>query len=218
MKYVIILFLFTILLGCEDEYNADSADTIDPAVESLIEEINEKLTESNLTDESSNSIDSNGNQESVEEHDDDNIDLTEEEEAEEVDLSQYSSEDIEYARIWLQLGLNQEIDELNVTIIPAGSPIHPTFEQSALYPEDVVQLTGPRLIDGSVIYSSNGDGTINIYHVPLRWEANTPEDFDEEDMIIFTESIVENTELIEVEVGEDQEVIELIKKIKKHGG
>ncbi len=85
-------------------------------------------------------------------------------------LSEYSSEEIEYARVWLQLGPNQEVDELNVRYIPAGEPINPDDDTSANYPEDVIQLAGSRLVDGAVTYSGNGDGTINVYNVPLRWE------------------------------------------------
>ncbi|SES18263.1 hypothetical protein SAMN04487944_12241 [Gracilibacillus ureilyticus] len=77
-------------------------------------------------------------------------------------LSEYSSEQIEYARVWLQLGPNQEIDELNVWHIEAGEPLNPTDEKSAAYPEDVIQLAGSRLVDGSVTYSGNGDGTAII--------------------------------------------------------
>lgn len=83
-------------------------------------------------------------------------------------LGQYTSEQIEYARVWSQLGPNQAIDELNVQHIKAGAPINPNDETSILYPEDVIQLSGSRLVDGVVTYSSNGNGTINVYNVPLR--------------------------------------------------
>ncbi|MCM3739507.1 hypothetical protein M3210_04410 [Oceanobacillus luteolus] len=134
---------------------------------------------------------------------------------EEVDLlSTYSSEQIEYARVWLQLGPNQEIDELYVTHIPEGEAVNPNAESSATYTEEVVQLTGSRLVEGSVTYSSNGDGTINVYFVPSHWETNTPEGFTDEDLRIFTESIVNNTDLVYIEPGHDDEVISLIKKIR----
>lgn len=81
-------------------------------------------------------------------------------------MSKYSSTEIEYARIWLQLGPNQEIDELKVLHILAGEPINPDDDTSASYPENVVQLAGPHLMDGSVTYSGNGDGTINVYTNP----------------------------------------------------
>ncbi|MCF3943636.1 hypothetical protein [Oceanobacillus alkalisoli] len=128
-------------------------------------------------------------------------------------LAAYTNEEIEYARIWLQLGDNQNVDELNVRHIAKGEPLNPNAESSAVYPEDVIQLTGARLIDGSITYSGNGDGTINRYYVPLRWEKNTPDDFSEEDMKIFTESIITTTKLISIDPTEGEEVISLIEKI-----
>lgn len=120
-------------------------------------------------------------------------------------LSDYSNEQIEYARIWLQLGPNQELDELFVRHIPAGEPLHPEDETSVGYPEEVIQLSGTRLVDGSVTYSGNGDGTINVYNVPLRWDGVYPAGEE------FYQEIVDNTELVSVNTGDDQEVISLIK-------
>lgn len=125
-------------------------------------------------------------------------------------LSEYSNEEIEYARVWLLLGPNQEIDELNVHLIPAGTAINPNDETSAVYPEEVIQLTGSRLVDGSVTYSGNGEGTINIYNVPLRWETTTPDELDENYMREHTESIIEDTETVYVDPGSENEIIELI--------
>ncbi|CAG9621318.1 hypothetical protein [Sutcliffiella rhizosphaerae] len=125
-------------------------------------------------------------------------------------LSEFSSEQIEYARVWLQLGVNQDLDELYARYIPAGEPINPNDETSANYPENVIQLSGSRMIDGSVTYSGNGDGTINVYNVPLRWETNVPEGLDENYMKELTESIIENTELIYVDPGNEEDIITLI--------
>jgi hypothetical protein len=124
-------------------------------------------------------------------------------------LSPYSSEQIEYARVWLQLGANQDIDGLYVERIPADTPLNPDDETSGVYPEDVIQLAGSRLVDGSVTYSGNGDGTINVYNVPLRWDGEYPagEEF-------YTE-IIDNTELVPVDVGEDAEVVRLIGLLKE---
>lgn len=132
-------------------------------------------------------------------------------------LSGYSSKQIEYARVWLLLGPNQGIDELNVHLIPAGTPINPNDETSANYPEDVIQLAGSRLVDGSVTYSGNGDGTINVYNVPLRWETNVPDDLPENYMRELTREIIENTELVYVDPGEDDKISELIKLQKVQG-
>ncbi|PSL41578.1 hypothetical protein B0H99_102262 [Planomicrobium soli] len=120
-------------------------------------------------------------------------------------LSDYSSQEIEYARVWLQLGANQDIDGLYVNYMPAGTPLNPDDETSGTYPEDVIQLAGSRLVDGSVTYSGNGDGTINVYNVPLRWDGNYPAGED------FYSEIINNTELVPIDVGDDKEVIRLIK-------
>ena len=125
-------------------------------------------------------------------------------------LSQYSSEQIEYARVWLQLGPNQDIDGLYVRHIPAGTPLNPNDDTSLSYPEDVIQLAGSRLVDGSVTYGGNGDGTINVYNVPLRWDGSYPVGEN------FYTDIIENTKLVYVDPGDDEEIIELIKLLNVH--
>ncbi|MBZ5201552.1 hypothetical protein HU147_10025 [Planomicrobium chinense] len=124
-------------------------------------------------------------------------------------LAPYTSEQIEYARVWLQLGPNQDIDGLYVERISADTPLNPDDETSGVYPEDVIQLAGSRLVDGSVTYSGNGDGTINVYNVPLRWDGEYPagEEF-------YTE-IIDNTELVPIDVGKDEAVIRLIQLLKE---
>lgn len=123
-------------------------------------------------------------------------------------LSGYSTEQIEYARVWLQFGANQEIDGLYVNKIPEGTPLNPDDETSAAYPEDVIQLAGSRLVDGSVTYSGNGDGTVNLYNVPLRWDGEYPAG-----EAFYTE-IIENTELVAIDPGNDEEVIRLIELLQ----
>jgi hypothetical protein len=122
-------------------------------------------------------------------------------------LSQYSSQEIEYARIWLQLGPNQDIDELNVLLIPAGTPLNPNDTTSGSYPEDVIQLAGSRLVDGSITYSGNGDGTINIYNVPLRWDGKYPAGEK------FYKEIIENTKQAYINPSNDEKVVKLINKL-----
>lgn len=131
----------------------------------------------------------------------------------ETKLSRYSTEQIEYARVWLLLGENKVVDELNVTKIPAGTLINPNDKTSTTYPIDVIQLAGSRLVDGSVTYSSNGDGTIKVYNVPLRWETNVPEDLDKDYMKTYTQSIIDEAKAVDVDLGNDNDVIELIKAL-----
>ncbi|MDL5612758.1 hypothetical protein [Bacillus halotolerans] len=123
-------------------------------------------------------------------------------------LAEYSSEKIEYARVWLQLGANQEIDELNVRHISAGEPINPNDDTSAGYPEDVIQLAGSRLVDGSVTYSGNGDGTIKVYDVPLRWDSS--DDLSKGVMWEVTEDIIKNAKTVYVDTGDSEKIKRLI--------
>ncbi|MEZ3608258.1 hypothetical protein OB894_16470 [Bacillus subtilis] len=126
-------------------------------------------------------------------------------------LAAYSSEKIEYARVWLQLGPNQEIDELNVRHISAGEPINPNDDTSASYPEDVTQLAGSRLVDGSV---TNGDGTIHVYNVPLRWDS--ADDVEKGVMREVTENIIKNRKTVYVDTGDNEKIKRIIDIMKIH--
>lgn len=207
MKKLTILLYFSVallmLVGCAGNTNEDStADSSDnnSAIES-------KEGDASETDE----------RKSIDESDDgavsdstENRDVGVDTKEKENSLSGYSAEQIEYARVWLQLGPNQAIEELNVNKIPAGTAINPNDETSAVYPIDVIQLAGSRLVDGSVTYSGNGDGSINVYNVPLRWETNVPEDLEKDYMSKYTQSIIDDAELIYVDPGNNEEIRELI--------
>ncbi|RSU06258.1 hypothetical protein CBF30_10565 [Vagococcus entomophilus] len=125
-------------------------------------------------------------------------------------LSPYTDEQIEYASVWLSLGVNQQIDELNVLRIPAGTLINPNDTSSAVYPVNTIQLCGSRLIDASVTYSRNNDGTITVYNVPQRWEANLPEGLDKNYMKQYTQSLIDNGQIKRVEMGAPENIIKLI--------
>lgn len=129
-------------------------------------------------------------------------------------LAAYSSEKIEYARVWLQLGPNQEIDELNVRHISAGEPINPNDNTSASYPEDVIQLAGSRLVDGSITYHGNGDGTILVYNVPLRWDS--ADDLDQGVMQEVTENIIKSAKKVYVDPSDNEKIKQLIDIMNIH--
>ncbi|WEA42128.1 hypothetical protein [Priestia aryabhattai] len=153
-------------------------------------------------DENSDSISSGNSNSKVSQKEDQKI------------LSDYTSKQIEYARIWLQLGPNQEIEELNVHHISAGELVNIYDDTSASYPKDVVTLEGSRSVDGSVTYSSNGNGTINVYNVPSHWPSSAQ--VDKGSMKNYTEDIIRNTKLVHVDPGEDKKIIELINIMKIH--
>jgi hypothetical protein len=128
-------------------------------------------------------------------------------------LSHYTDDQIEYARIWLQLGTNQEIDTLDVQKIPAGTPIVPSIPDSAVFPEDVIQLSGGRRVDGSVTYGSNHNGTINVYNVPINlyWEFYAPNGtLDVETLKAEAQKVLTTTQLVSVAVGDPTQVKRLI--------
>lgn len=220
-KYYCTLTLFLLgllLVGCSSnapdvEADLSSVNTSNDQVEKEENTIekedyeNEKEDESSLIDDTNNNVENNpSDKESTTVNGKTNENFNEKENDKQLD--QYSSKDIEYARVWLQLGPNQDIDALYVTHILAGTLLNPDDETSVSYPEDVIQLAGSRLVDGFVTYSSNGDGTINVYKVPLRWDVKIPAGEK------FYKDIIENTELVYVDPGEDNKVIQLIKKIK----
>lgn len=145
----------------------------------------------------------------------DSIDLEEATSQEQSDtkedsLSGYPSEKIEYARVWLQVIGNGDVEELNVRHISAGEQLNPYDDKSVEYPEDVIVLTGKAIADGTVTYSGNGDGTINVYDVPSHWPSSEQ---IEESMEEYTQGIVDGTEKVSVDAGDEEEVVGLIEKI-----
>lgn len=211
--FIFALFIFA---GCSDNSNEETStdSTENSSAEEDINETDE--SKSTSASENANEVTSeastNTNSESATTE---GSNSSAEGEKEEI-LSAYSSEQIEYARIWSQHGPNQELDTLYVLHISAGERINPNDDTSVSYPEDVIQLAGTRLVDGSVTYSGNGDGTINVYNVPLRWENNVPEDLDENFMSNYTQSIIDETELVYIEPESNQAIIDLIKKVEIH--
>lgn len=131
-------------------------------------------------------------------------------------LNNYSAEEIEYARVWNQLGPMKNdmkgMDSLNVQQIPKGSKVNPQAEDSAVYQEDVVKLDAPMRAGGSVTYSSNGDGTINVYNkVPYDWRNST----DHADMKAATTQVIEeDIETVTVDTGNDKTIADLAGKVK----
>lgn len=225
MRYEIValLFLLALLGGCgstvEEEAEGDSSAN-EHSSES-VEEADEagEISEAPPEKEAEDQLNSEDDRERNEANDSNEVSLKETENnesnetapnSEDDALAAYSAEEIEYARVWLQLGPNQEVDELNVHFIPAGEPLNPDDATSTTYPEDVIQLAGARLVDGSITYHGNGDGTIHVYQVPLRWDGNYPAGED------FYKEIIENTELEYVDPGNDEDVVELINVLNIH--
>ncbi|MCY9374837.1 hypothetical protein MOF34_06730 [Bacillus sp. T17B1] len=205
-----LLLIALLLAGCTGSKNEESKQSseTDSAVQS--EENHNKTEDSNKIGKDQSEPTTASEESAMDESSEISSEEVRNEEKGEEDnvLSAYSSEKIEYARVWLQLGPNQEIDELNVRHISAGELINPNDDTSASYPEDVIQLAGSRLVDGSVTYHGNGDGTIHVYNVPLRWDS--ADDLDQGVMQEVTENIIKNAKKVYVDPGDNEKIKRLI--------
>lgn len=211
-----LLLIALLLAGCtgsKNEESKQSSDT-DSAVQS--EQIHNKTENSNKIGKDQSEPTTASEESAMDESSETSSEEVKNEEKGKEDnvLAAYSSEKIEYARVWLQLGSNQEIDELNVRHISAGKPINPNDNTSASYPEDVIQLAGSRLVDGSVTYHGNGDGTIHVYNVPLRWDS--ADDLDQGVMQEVTENIIKNAKKVYVDPGDNEKIKQLIEIMMIH--
>lgn len=211
-----LLLIALLLAGCtgsKNEESKQSSDT-DSAVQS--EQIHNKTENSNKIGKDQSEPTTASEESAMDESSETSSEEVKNEEKGKEDnvLAAYSSEKIEYARVWLQLGSNQEIDELNVRHISAGEPINPNDNTSASYPEDVIQLAGSRLVDGSVTYHGNGDGTIHVYNVPFRWDS--ADDLDQGVMQEVTENIIKNAKKVYVDPGDNEKIKQLIDIMMTH--
>lgn len=133
-------------------------------------------------------------------------------------LNNFSSEKIEYARVWYQLISTKNdlkgIRNVYVTKIPKGSKVNPQAQNSAVYKEDVVKLEAPMKAGGSVTYSSNGDGSINVYNsIPYKWESPQNSDYSQMDKIT-RKAIEDNVETIYINPHDNKTVAKLANKVK----
>lgn len=133
-------------------------------------------------------------------------------------LEGFSKEEIEYARIWYQLRTSNYNVDTNIPLyvknIRRGSKVNPQAENSAVYKEDVTTISSSHRAIGSITYSSNGDGTINLYEkVPYKWES--PKVSDYSNMEEVTKSVIEeDVETIYVDPSDNQHVKNIAGNIK----
>ncbi|MGW8126811.1 hypothetical protein ACWEYS_13390 [Staphylococcus xylosus] len=133
-------------------------------------------------------------------------------------LNNFNTEKIEYARVWYQLISTKNdlkgIRNVYVTKIPKGSKVNPQAQDSAVYKEDVVKLEAPMKAGGSVTYSSNSDGSINVYNsIPYKWESPQNSDYSQMDKIT-RKAIEDNVETIYIKPHDNKTVAKLANKVK----
>ena len=121
-------------------------------------------------------------------------------------LAEFSDEEIEYARVWLNEGKNMDVSNLKVTLRPKGSLINPDNVNYGTYDEDIIEIRGPQETDGHVVYSvrDKGSGYIHIYPIPYIFDHAESQEFSK------YENIEENTEAVYLEPGDSQTVSQLI--------
>jgi hypothetical protein len=135
-------------------------------------------------------------------------------------LNNFNSKEIEYARVWYQLISTRNdlkgIKNVYVTEIPKGKKVNPQAKNSAIYKEKVVKLEAPMRAGGSVTYSSNGDGTINVYNnIPYKWENSQNSDYSQMNKITKKKkAIEENIETVYIKPYDNKTVAKLASKIR----
>jgi len=131
------------------------------------------------------------------------------------ELEAYSAEEIEYARVWLdyyaQYG-GASYPPLKVSYWEEGRPISVPYEEdSAVFKEDVIVLKGDYTADGHVIYSSNGDGTINIYDIPGHWP---PDYLLEGGVKAYTTKLANNPERRKIPDGDKVDLLNILETME----
>lgn len=223
---ILIVSLLVILVSCnnndsENHDNNSSSDTNTP--QSKDNEKNKIDEETNISDNGDNA---EGNNKQNKEQNDNknqekNNDSNENQQSTDKNksyLNNFNSKEIEYARVWYQLISTRNdlkgIRDVYVTEIPKGSKVNPKAQNSAVYKENVVKLEAPMRAGGSITYSSNGDGTINVYNnVPYKWESSQTSDYSQMDKVT-RKAIEDNIETIYIKPHDNKTVANLASKLK----
>lgn len=224
MKKVILAISFVgllvILASCnnnnsESHDNNSSSDTNTSKNED--NDTQSKIDKKTNTSESNKSSVNNNNKQNKNQNDKSNKTL-QSTDKNKSHLNNFSSEKIEYARVWYQLISTKNdlkgIRNVYVTKIPKGSKVNPQAQDSAVYKEDVVKLEAPMKAGGSVTYSSNGDGSINVYNnIPYKWESPQNGDYSQMDEIT-RKAVEDNIETIYIKPYDNKTVTRLASKVK----
>lgn len=226
MKKIILAIsiagLLVILVGCNSNSNSNSSsDTI--TSQSKDNETQNKNEETNTSDsgdntESSKKQNKEQNDNKKQQKNNDSNENQQSTDKNKSYLNDFNSEEIEYARVWYQLISTRNdlkgIRDVYVTEIPKGSKVNPQAQNSAVYKENVVKLEAPMRAGGSITYSSNGDGTINVYNnIPYKWESSQTSDYSKMDKVT-RKAIEDNIETIYIKPHDNKQVAKLANKIK----
>lgn len=224
---ILIVSLSVILVSCNNndsehhnDNNSSDTNTSENKDNETPNEIDEKTNTSDSEDnsESSNKQNKEQNDNKKQEQNDDSNKNQQSTDKNKSYLNNFNSEEIEYARVWYQLISTRNdlkgIRNVYVTKIPKGSKVNPQAQNSAIYKEKVVKLEAPMRAGGSVTYSSNGDGTINVYNnIPYKWENSQNSDYSQMNKIT-KKAIEENIETVYIKPYDNKTVAKLASKIR----
>lgn len=220
---ILIVSLLVILVSCNNndsehhnDNNSSDTNTSENKDNETPNEIDEKTNTSDSENNSENSNKQNDNKKQEKNNDSNkNQQSTDKNKSY---LNNFNSEEIEYARVWYQLISTRNdlkgIRNVYVTEIPKGSKVNPQAPNSAIYKEKVVKLEAPMRAGGSVTYSSNGDGTINVYNnIPYKWENSQNSDYSQMNKIT-KKAIEENIETVYIKPYDNKTVAKIASKIR----
>ncbi|OEK58849.1 hypothetical protein [Staphylococcus equorum] len=211
-----IVGLLIILVGCNSNNSSDTSRSKDNEKNKIDEQTNTSDNGDNA--ESSNKQNKEQNDNKNQEKNNDSNENQQSTDKNKSYLNNFNSEEIEYARVWYQLISTRNdlkgIRDVYVTEIPKGSKVNPQAQNSAVYKENVVKLEAPMRAGGSITYSSNSDGTINVYNnIPYKWESSQTSDYSQMDKIT-RKAIENNIETIYIKPHDNKAVAKLASKIK----
>lgn len=211
-----IVGLLIILVGCNSNSSSDTSQSKDNEKNKIDEQTNTSDNGNNA--ESSNKQNKEQNDNKKQEKNNDSNENQQSTDKKKSYLNNFNSEEIEYARVWYQLISTRHdlkgIRDVYVTEIPKGSKVSPQAQNSAVYKENVVKLEAPMRAGGSITYSSNGDGTINVYNnIPYKWESSQTSDYSQMDKVT-RKAIEDNIETIYIKPHDNKQVAKLANKIK----
>ncbi|KAB2308878.1 hypothetical protein F9B75_13460, partial [Staphylococcus epidermidis] len=219
---ILIVSLSVILVSCNNndsehhnDNNSSDTNTSENKDNEASNEIDEKTNTSDSADnsESSNKQNKEKNDNKKQEKNNDSNKKQQSTDKNKSYLNNFNSKEIEYARVWYQLISTRNdlkgIKNVYVTEIPKGSKVNPQAKNSAIYKEKVVKLEAPMRAGGSVTYSSNGDGTINVYNnIPYKWENSQNSDYSQMNKIT-KKAIEENIETVYIKPYDNKTVAKL---------
>ncbi|WP_164470845.1 DUF1002 domain-containing protein [Vaginisenegalia massiliensis] len=126
------------------------------------------------------------------------------------DFKGFTLEQVQAAKVWLSLVGDQALDQaIQVYRQPAGMPVDHQNHLGATYPSVTYVLDGAQYIT----YSSNGDGTVQVYPVPKDWNSNDKEAKDPKWAQSYTQDLLNQAKRQEIKEVDSKKVSQVLEKM-----